>query len=902
MSNRISKFTHRRIQSIDELLDRLSNVKAYPGGFSADCPARGHQTPEGHLSVKHAGDKALVFCQGGRHGYQDIINGLNLDSLNYMESNKPIPSVSLNDEDAMALLIRTYGLSEATTTHFNITPGKTRQAWQYPVQAGTRYKSYDRKPPNKYCHSEGTPNQLYGFIDVPESTTEIFLVNGEPSVWVCHQANIPAICGLFGEGNLPEDTTSQLEAIGVEVINVVLDLDDAGRKAADKVVSEIKGNFKVRVLQLPVELGEHGDVCDLYMWHGVDNDTFRQALADLPEADVEALWAAGWKGARGLEPLEKRRPSVANQLVELAGDIELFHTPDSTPYAIVEQAGHVETWLLASRTVRYYLARRYYEETGHVPHAQALQDALNVLRGRALFDGREEQVHVRLAACDGKLYLDLCDTAWQAVEIDTAGWRVVSNLPVRFRRSRGMVALPVPQSGGNMGRLRDFLNVSNTDLLLLLGWLVGTFMPNGPYPILVLTGEQGSAKSTGARALRSLVDPSTVPLRSPPRDERDLAITAINSWVVALDNVSNLQPWLSDAICRLATGGGLATRELYTDTEETLLAAVRPVILNGIGDVTARSDLLDRSIIVTLPRIPDDKRRTEAELWAAFERERPQILGALLNAVSCALGKMDTVNLTTVPRMADFAKWAVAAAPALGMNPMDFLNAYTGNRQNIHELELESSQVAAEIVALTGEIPNHEEWAGTATELLEKLNAKVGDTVQRRMDWPKNGRLLSSTLMRLAPNLRAVGVEVERDRNGSKRFIRIRKGTQYCVMFDSSVIPNKDMANRCDADQGIVTQAATQNLPIPTPDQAVSDANDDNDAENHPDSNTDDSCVTILGLPVDKAVEIWRSEGAPLIHLGPGENCLDLEKLLSWPDVSERHLQAVKMWLEKVLT
>lgn len=246
MSNRISEFNHRRIQSIDELLDRLSNVKAYPGGFSADCPADGHQTPERHLSVKHAGDKALVFCQGGRHGYQDIINGLNLDSLNYMESNKPIPSVSLNDEDAMALLIRTYGLSEATTTHFNITPGKTRQAWQYPVQAGTRYKSYDRKPPNKYCHSEGTPNQLYGFIDVPESTTEIFLVNGEPSVWVCHQANIPAICGLFGEGNLPEDTTSQLEAIGVEVINVVLDLDDAGRKAADKVVSEIKGNFKVR--------------------------------------------------------------------------------------------------------------------------------------------------------------------------------------------------------------------------------------------------------------------------------------------------------------------------------------------------------------------------------------------------------------------------------------------------------------------------------------------------------------------------------------------------------------------------------------------------------------------------------------------------------------------------------
>lgn len=475
---------------------------------------------------------------------------------------------------------------------------------------------------------------------------------------------------------------------------------------------------------------------------------------------------------------DKKRLAAATQLLELAKDIELFHTPDKTPYTVIKQDNHTETWPLESRTVKDYLARCYFKTSGSAPSSQAIQNALNVLRGRALFDGCEKPVYTRIAECDGKIYLDLCNSVWEVVEITVQGWEVIQSPPVYFVRSRGMAALPAPQKGRKVGALRDLLNVASTDWPLLLGWLIGVLMPSGPYPVLVLTGEQGSAKSTVARMIRSLVDPSTIPLRSLPREERDLAISAGNSWIIAFDNVSYLMPWLSDAICRLATGGGFATRELYANAEETLFTATRPVILNGIGDIATRSDLLDRAIIIVLPTIPNEKRRTEVDMRKEFEIVRPMVLASLLNAVSLALKDVDSVMLDDMPRLADFAKWVVAAIPALGVAPNDFLDAYRGNIQDINELALESTPVARAIMILASEIPDGGEWVGTTTELLDKLSFDVGETAERRKDWPKGARALGTILRRLAPNFRAVGIDIMWDRGSGERLIYIRKGKQ----------------------------------------------------------------------------------------------------------------------------
>jgi len=343
------------------------------------------------------------------------------------------------------------------------------------------------------------------------------------------------------------------------------------------------------------------------------------------------------------------------------------------------------------------------------------------------------------------------------VEITATGWRVLASSPVKFRRSKGMQALPIPVSGGSLHNLRKYVNVrDDAEWCLLVMWLVMTLHPCGPYPALVLGGEHGSAKSSTVEALRRLVDPNAAMLRAEPRDARDVAIAAQANWVLALDNVSSLPAWLSDCLCRLSTGGGFATRELYTDADEIIFEATRPIALNGIEEVVTRPDLLDRALILNLPPIPEERRRVRAEFWREFEAERPALLGALLHAVSVALGRVDQITLRRVPRMADFAKWATAASPALDWGDDYFLDVYGSNRAQAHELALDASPVAAPL----RELAEHEEWSGTSSELLEALNNRVGDVTKRTRGWPTLPRVLSGALKRLLPSLRAVGVEV----------------------------------------------------------------------------------------------------------------------------------------------
>jgi hypothetical protein len=496
-----------------------------------------------------------------------------------------------------------------------------------------------------------------------------------------------------------------------------------------------------------------------------------QALRD----HLEPGWRDGGReneGGRG----GKKGVTQAQSLVALAAAAELFRTPDRTACATVPVGGHHETWPLRTKNFRHWLARLFYESTGKAAGGQALQDALNLLEARALYDGSEQPLFIRIAQMHETVYLDLADEHWRVVEISADGWRVLETSPVKFRRSRGMLPLPDPIPGGSIEELRPLLNLHGKrpgDWVLIKGWLIAALRPRGPFPVLFIHGEQGSAKSTMQRQLRMLIDPNSAPLRAEPRDGRDLVIAANNSWVLALDNLSYLQPWLSDAICRLATGGGFSTRELYTDAEEIIFDATRPVMLTGIEELATRSDLLDRSIMLYLPEILDSKRRSEKQLWQEFHDAQPRILGALLDAVSTAIRELPSVNLPKRPRMADFAEWAVAAESALCISKGAFLSAYCGNREAAHDLVLEGSSVADAVRKLGAQ----GDFEGTPTELLTELTKLVSEETRKHTEWPRNARVLSNKLRRLIPNLRAVGVIVQFTR-GKARTVAIRAASR----------------------------------------------------------------------------------------------------------------------------
>jgi hypothetical protein len=228
--------------------------------------------------------------------------------------------------------------------------------------------------------------------------------------------------------------------------------------------------------------------------------------------------------------------------------------------------------------------------------------------------------------------------------------------------------------------------------------------------------------------------------------------------VIALDNISHIKPWLSDALCRLASGGGFSTRALYTDSEEAIFEAQRPILLNGIEEIAVRGDLVDRSILLTLPRIGDNDYRTESRFWAEFEAARARLLGALLDVLSMALRQEDKVRLEQPGRMADFATWVVAGEPALPWEAGRFLRAYSANRKSANEIALEASPVATELQRFIAEAPC---WSGNYKDLLAELEKRASGPIKQFESWPKSPRGLSGELRRLAPNLRAAGIDVE---------------------------------------------------------------------------------------------------------------------------------------------
>lgn len=312
-----------------------------------------------------------------------------------------------------------------------------------------------------------------------------------------------------------------------------------------------------------------------------------------------------------------RKATQAQTLLRLGIEAELFETSEGQAYARVPIHGSYDVLPLTERGSGFqpWLARRFHEETLGHPSSAALGQAMLWLRGQARYGGLVRDVHTRIAWHDRAVYLDLVNAAHQALKITAEGWEIDDHPPVYFRRASGALPLPYPEEDGSLDELFELINLPpEADARhLITGWLIHTLMPDGPYAHLCIHGEQGSAKSFLTKALRQLIDPNKAPTKSKPKEEHDLAVMARHSHILAFDNLSGLPDWLSDAFCQLSTGAGLGTRKLYTDDDETVFYATRPVVLNGIAEVAVRGDLIDRCVFVTLPTLT--RRLDERQLW-----------------------------------------------------------------------------------------------------------------------------------------------------------------------------------------------------------------------------------------------------------------------------------------------
>lgn len=509
------------------------------------------------------------------------------------------------------------------------------------------------------------------------------------------------------------------------------------------------------------------NACDSLMYEQIRN---RMKEAN-PKVRTSTLDKFARSGSAGVES-----DSPAAELVRLTCErCELWHDSEGRGYASFEQEYeeliHQEHWEINSSGFGEWLARLAHAELNVPLSAETLNTVKNTLNGKAKFDGAEYLVFRRVGKNDMGYWIDLGDGHWQAVCVTPAGWSISSSPMVRFVRGATARPLPMPLKDGTETPLWELLNIPAEDQSMVLAWILECYRCDTPYPLLEITGEQGSAKSSNQTLLRSLIDPNEVMLRGRPKTVDDIYVSAKNNHLLSFENLSSITSEMSDALCTVSTGGGTAGRTLYTNTEETILKAHNPIILNGIGAVVLRQDLLDRTIGTCLPVI--EKRRTEQELQQAVLDQLPKIFGGILTLFADTLATLPTVEIPAdeLPRMADFAMLGEAMFRALGNDQGGWLTAYRNHRKNSVRRTIDSSVVAVCCLKL---IDSGESYKGTVKGLLERLNAIKETRLEQNEYWPKSPRGLGDQLRRIAPSMRLVGVYLSVDNKPMKDGVHCR--------------------------------------------------------------------------------------------------------------------------------
>ena len=412
--------------------------------------------------------------------------------------------------------------------------------------------------------------------------------------------------------------------------------------------------------------------------------------AGIPDEVVEAIFVAffpddysgntleelpGWiesARAKGFDkPKGGGRDNQTAAVVALCqqSGAELFNDGHGVAYATIPGAGGSRTVAVTSSDFRLWL--RYQAHISFekpLASSNPINEAVLVLEGIALFEGQSKPVYNRVGGNMAKVEIDLGRPDGHVVSTTADGWSVQESSEHKLVRGAGFAGLPNPRHDGDPRKLQSLLNLDDLTYDLTMAYILNAMKPGGPFFVLLVEGEQGSGKSFFTQIIKRIVDPNRAERIRLPDNDRDLMIQAKESWLLNFDNASGMKADISDALCSLATGGGIAVRKLYTDGELNVLSYARPFVINGISNFANRPDLMERAIPIRLRPMPEGARKEESVMLAEFEQILPDVLGAVCDAVSRALRDRESVDPPTNLRMADAARWIRAGVPALDVD------------------------------------------------------------------------------------------------------------------------------------------------------------------------------------------------------------------------------------------
>lgn len=788
--------------AVDRLLAALRNVGCEPlkngAGWTSSCPAHHDRSPSLSIGIGDDG-RALVHCHAGCSP-REVCAALGLSPSDLFSDEPPAraggrprarprraiaegrerarPTVETREPnsdgrafgspgDALASLEKRHGPSSAVWTYRDGQGGIVGLIARWDVPEGKVIRPVSRNEDGSSWAVGGmpSPRPVYGLPELlaADAGEPVFVTEGEKAA---DAAKLLGFISTTSPHGAKSASKADWSAVAGRDVVILPDHDDAGERYAADVarLASAAGAKSVRIVRLArcfEDLPTGGDIADLVGRCGGDEALLAALKSRVEQATAEATPETGLRVrdartdrlgsatpvADDADAAELPQPE---KIVRLA--LELFRlgqTPKREPFAVPHAGPNVLLALDGSASSFCdMIAREYRRRFGRVMAATACKDALATLRGDAM-EAATEPASLRVGMFEDSVVLDLGSEDGAAVVVGPSGWRVVDRSPILFRRTALTGSIPKPERGGRIDRLREFLNVTDDTWPVLLGWIAAALIPDMPHPILLLGGTQGSGKTSAARFICGLIDPSDAQIRSQPRDPGDWAVSVENAWTTVIDNVSRIPDWWSDALCKAVTGDGWIRRKLYSDGAVAVLSFRRVIVLTSIDAGALRGDLGERIALIDLDPIDPESRRTEAELATAYRSAHPAILGALLDLLAQVLSRLGSIRLTRLPRMADFARVLAAVDQAIGTNS---LGLFEEQGSRVAREVVESDSVGEKLVEFMSE---REAWSGTASELLEALGA-----AEDVRDWPRNGRALSARLKRLTPALLQQGLRV----------------------------------------------------------------------------------------------------------------------------------------------
>lgn len=471
--------------------------------------------------------------------------------------------------------------------------------------------------------------------------------------------------------------------------------------------------------------------------------------------------------------------SSADKIVEmvLRDGYELYVDEKGDPL-IVRPDSPMVARSIKSKQIRGYVSKLHWEVLHKSIQAHTVDSVITTLEGIASSSGERKEVFNRVAYLDGIIYYDVGDDK-HVIEITKDGWAVKTSCSVLFRRYQHQIAQELPIEGGDLKNICNYLNVSTeAHKILLTTYLPVALFPDIARQLLLMHGPQGSGKSTALSLIRSLIDPSVIPLLTPPTNNLDISRDANHNYCFYLDNVSGIDQKLSDAMCRLVTGSSLTKRELYSDDEDVIYRLKRAVGLNGVAQFANNPDLLDRCLIVQLERISEHDRRLDNELQEQFNLEKPKLLGALYSAIAGILASLDEVKSfgLTLPRMADYYLHAATASQVIGFGVEGFVDAYN---RNVDEQNQESINASTVGILLLDFMTIHGDcWQGSASTLYSALS-ELADGNSTLSKYPRSPAWIWRKIQEIKPTLESIGILADKDDSVRPRRIILTKTEKF---------------------------------------------------------------------------------------------------------------------------